>query len=149
MIKQSHLNACRTIIKYHSDDDLSFGDRIDSRAIINVTLIIKGRRHPFTLWTSHVSHHHGLVRFQVSDRKLVKHTTEMILWSMILPYKTVSENHICYSVEAAVCRQFISARRPSRDSRYAAFLCTHCASTLFSHMCENSVYAQCVQRNAA
>ena len=40
-------------------------------------------------------------------------------------------------VEAAVRRQFISARRPSRDSRYAAFLCTHCAYTLFSHMCHN------------
>jgi hypothetical protein len=51
----------------------------DSRAIINAALAIAGLRYPFTLWTSHVSHHHGLVRFQVSDRKLVKHTTEMIL----------------------------------------------------------------------
>ena len=37
-----------------------------------------------TLWTWHVSHHHGWVRFQVSDRKLVNHTTEMNLWSIIL-----------------------------------------------------------------
>ncbi len=40
-------------------------------------------------------------------------------------------------VEAAPRRQFISVRRPSRDSRYAAFLRTHCAYTLFSHMCYN------------
>jgi hypothetical protein len=51
----------------------------DLRAIINAMLAIIGLRFLFTLWTSHVSHHHGLVRFQVSDRKLVKHTTEMIL----------------------------------------------------------------------
>ncbi len=60
------------------------GNWKDSRAIINATLTIAGLRYPFTLCTSHVSHHHGLVRFKVSDRKLVKHTTEMILWSMIL-----------------------------------------------------------------
>ena len=30
------------------------------------------------------SHHHGWVRFQVSDRKLIEYTTEMILWSIIL-----------------------------------------------------------------
>jgi hypothetical protein len=46
-------------------------------------------------------------------------------------------------VEAAVRRQFISARRPSRDSRYAAFLCTHCAYTLFSHMCYNRYPPTC------
>ena len=40
-------------------------------------------------------------------------------------------------VEAALRRQFISVRRPSRDSRYAAFLCTHCAYTLYTHMCYN------------
>ncbi len=40
-------------------------------------------------------------------------------------------------VEAALRRQFISVRRHSRDSRYAAFLRTHCAYTLFSHMCYN------------
>jgi hypothetical protein len=38
-------------------------------------------------------------------------------------------------VEAAVRRQFISARRPSRDSRYAAFLSIHCAYTLVAHTC--------------
>ena len=43
-----------------------------------------GQQNLITLWTSHASHHHGIVRFQVSDRKLVKHTTEMILRSMIL-----------------------------------------------------------------
>jgi hypothetical protein len=34
---------------------------------------------------SQVPHHHGWERLQVSDRKLVNHTTEMILWSIILP----------------------------------------------------------------
>ena len=37
-----------------------------------------------TLWTCHVFNHHGWVRFQVSDRKLVNHTSVMILWSIIL-----------------------------------------------------------------
>ncbi len=46
-------------------------------------------------------------------------------------------NTVLSIVEAAVCRQLISARRPSRDSRYAAFLCTLCAYTLFTHMCYN------------
>ncbi len=46
-------------------------------------------------------------------------------------------------VEAAVRRQFISARRPSIDSRSAAFLCTHCAYTLFSHMCYNRYPPTC------
>ena len=32
------------------------------------------------------SHHHGWVRFQVSDRKLIEYTTEMILWSIILTF---------------------------------------------------------------
>jgi hypothetical protein len=40
-------------------------------------------------------------------------------------------------VEAALRRQFISVIRPSRDSRYAAFLFTHCAYTLYTHMCYN------------
>ncbi len=46
-------------------------------------------------------------------------------------------------VEAALRRQFISVRRPSRDSRYAASLCTHCAYTLFSHMCYNRYPPTC------
>ena len=62
------------------------GIKNDPRAIINAAKTITGLSHLFTLWTSHVTHHHGLVRFQVSDRKLVKHTTEMILWSMILTH---------------------------------------------------------------
>jgi hypothetical protein len=64
---------------HHSDYDLSFGNHKDPRAIINAALSIAGLNRLFTPWTSHLSHHHGLVRFQVSDRKLVKHTTEMIL----------------------------------------------------------------------
>ena len=51
-----------------------------------------GQRNLFTLWTSHASHHHGLIRFQVSDRKLVKYTTEMILWSMIFKKIYISEH---------------------------------------------------------
>ena len=52
-----------------------------------------GQQNLITLWTSHASHHHGLVRFQVSDRKLVKHTTEMILWNMILKIKIYISEH--------------------------------------------------------
>ncbi len=79
MLEDSEDAEASIIERYHSDDDLSFGDRNDPRAIINATITIAGSCHLFTLWTSHASHHHGLVRFQVSDRKLVKHTTEMIL----------------------------------------------------------------------
>ena len=32
-----------------------------------------------TLRTSHISHHHGRVRIQVSDKNLIRYTTEMIL----------------------------------------------------------------------
>ena len=51
-------------------------------------------------------------------------------------------------VEAAVCRQLISARRPSRDSRYAAFLSIHCAYTLVAHTCVITVIPHmCIQIN--
>ncbi len=43
-------------------------------------------------------------------------------------------NFLGAPVEAAVRRQFISARRPSRDSRYAA-VHIHCAYTLVAHTC--------------
>jgi hypothetical protein len=52
------------------------------------------------------------------------------------------------SVEAAVCRQLISGRRPSRDSRYAAFLSIHCAYTLVAHTCVITVIPHmCIQIN--
>ncbi len=70
------------------------GLKNDPRAIINAAKIWGDLHYLFTLWTSHVTHHHGLVRFQVSDRKLVKHTTEMILWSMILTDFAGSKNPI-------------------------------------------------------
>jgi len=44
--------------------------KCDPRAIINVTITITGSCNLFTLWTGHVPHHHGLIRFQVSDRNL-------------------------------------------------------------------------------
>jgi hypothetical protein len=51
-------------------------------------------------------------------------------------------------VEAAVCRQLISARRPSRDSGYAAFLSIHCAYTLVAHTCVITVIPHtCIQIN--
>ena len=42
----------------------------------------------FTLKNCCSTHHRGLVRFRISDRKFVNHTTEMILWSMILTLLT-------------------------------------------------------------
>ncbi len=60
--------------------DHTSDQRSDHQCAVDQSVI----RHLFTLRTSYMTHHHGLVRFQVSDRKLVKHTTEMILWSMIL-----------------------------------------------------------------
>ncbi len=51
----------------------------ETQAIINITIIVTDQCYLITLWTSHVPHHHGLVRFQVSDKNLVMHTTEMIL----------------------------------------------------------------------
>lgn len=41
-------------------------------------------RHLFTLRRRCSPHHRGLIRLRISDRKFVNHTTEMILWSMIL-----------------------------------------------------------------
>ena len=48
---------------------------------------ISGKRHQylFTLRMTCSTHQRGLVRFRISDRKFVNHTTETILWSMILP----------------------------------------------------------------
>ncbi len=55
---------------------------------------------------------------------------------------------ICIFVEAAVCRQLISARRPSRVSGYAAFLSIHCAYTLVAHTCVLTVIPHmCIQIN--
>jgi hypothetical protein len=77
MIKRCSLHPFRN---YHSDDDLSFGNhkrspsdhqRSDHHNWFSATLSRSGQ-------AMH-DHHHGLVRFQVTDRKLVKHTTEMIL----------------------------------------------------------------------
>ena len=40
--------------------------------------------HLFTLRRSCSTHHRGLIRFRISDRKFVNQTTEMTIWSMIL-----------------------------------------------------------------
>ena len=40
----------------------------------------------FMLWRLGRAHHRRLIGLQISDRKSVNHTTEMILWSMILPF---------------------------------------------------------------
>ena len=54
------------------------------QAIINVWDFPREVWNLFTLWKSCPTHHRGLIRFRISDRKFVNHTTEMILWSMIL-----------------------------------------------------------------
>ena len=72
----------------HSDDDM-FYSKISRSPSDHQWFDPFQDRNLFTLWTRHVSHHHGWVRFQVSDRKLVNHTTEMILWSIILVWLTL------------------------------------------------------------
>ncbi len=54
------------------------------QAIINVWDFPREIWNLFTLWKSCPTHHRGLIWFRISDRKFVNHTTEMILWSMIL-----------------------------------------------------------------
>ena len=54
------------------------------QAIINASDFPEEIWNLFTLWKSCPTHHRGLIRFRISDRKFVNHTTEMILWSMIL-----------------------------------------------------------------
>jgi hypothetical protein len=54
------------------------------QAIINVSDFLQEVWNLFTLWKICPTHHRGSIRFRISDRKLVNHTTEMILWSMIL-----------------------------------------------------------------
>ena len=54
------------------------------QAIINVWDFPREVWNLFTLWKSCPTHHRGLIWFRISDRKFVNHTTEMILWSMIL-----------------------------------------------------------------
>ena len=71
---------------YHSGNDLSIMNILEtftqSPMIWNCRFQIL-----LMLRTSHVPHHHGWTRSQVSDRKPVNHTTEMILWSIILQSK--------------------------------------------------------------
>ena len=55
------------------------------QAIINARFSAKSRSpHLFTLRKRDTAHHRGLVSLRISDGKFVNHTTEMILWSMIL-----------------------------------------------------------------
>ena len=69
----------------HSDSTSSFHlSFIERWAIINASDLHEKFQHLFTLKNCCSTHHRGLVRFRISDRKFVNHTTEMILWSMIL-----------------------------------------------------------------
>ena len=53
-------------------------------AIINVSDLCWEFWYLLTLRSCCSTHHRRLIRFWISDRKFVNHTTEMILWSMIL-----------------------------------------------------------------
>ena len=64
-----------------------YADSIDcEHAIIDASAVDKGHLHIdfLMLRKSCKPHHHGLVGLQISDRKFVNQTTEIILRSMIL-----------------------------------------------------------------
>ena len=71
----------------------------EKRAIINVPdLLRKEFRYLFTLRNSCSTHHRGLIWFRISDRKFVNHTTEMILWSMILTWVEIFHYLVCFQL---------------------------------------------------
>ena len=79
------LEEVNSIWESHSDSISSFHLSVIERwAIINALNLHEKSQHLFTLKNCCSTHHRGLVRFRISDRKFVIHTTEMILWSMIL-----------------------------------------------------------------
>ena len=68
---------------------------MERQAIINVHAATAGADATWTFSRSEqetLPHHHGWVRLRFSDRKIVNHTTEMILWSMILKYFRIVRN---------------------------------------------------------
>ena len=74
--------------RYHSDNDKSVPVRDKGLLSERSPMIWAHGNDPqilLTLRTCHVPHQHGCVRLQVSDKKLINYTTEMILWSIILP----------------------------------------------------------------
>ena len=74
--------------RYHSDNDKSVPVRDQGLLSERSPMIWAHGNDPkilLTLRTCHVPHQHGCVRLQVSDKKLINYTTEMILWSIILP----------------------------------------------------------------
>ena len=74
--------------RYHSDNDKSVPMRDQGLLSERSPMIWAHGNDPkilLTLRTCHVPHQHGCVRLQVSDKKLINYTTEMILWSIILP----------------------------------------------------------------
>ena len=72
-------------LENHSDSTSSLHPPVIGRwAIINVSDLCREFWYLFTLRSCCSTHHRGLIRFRISDGKFVNHTTEMILWSMIL-----------------------------------------------------------------
>ena len=101
MVKQNKINKQSDVIfcnswvvsgenlqRYHSENDKSIPVRDQGLLSERSPMIWAHGNDPqilLTLRTCHVSHQHGCVRLQVSDKKLINYTTEMILWSIILP----------------------------------------------------------------
>jgi hypothetical protein len=85
------------------------------QAIINVSDFLKEVWNLFTLWKSCPTNHRGLIRFRISDRKFVNHTTEMILWSMILVDACMIFVHTEGNVENVLkVEAMVKSRRLSR-----------------------------------
>ena len=85
------------------------------QAIINVSDFPEVIWNLFTLKKCCLTHHRGLIRFRISDRKFVNHTTEMILWSMILVDACMIFVHTEGNVENVLkVEAMVKSRRLSR-----------------------------------
>ena len=65
-----------------------------SKVTFQISFMLRNWSYPSSSW---------LDRLRISDRKFVNHTTEMILWSMILIYKGLLKNYMisydCKTIE--------------------------------------------------
>ena len=90
-------------------------------AIINVSDLYREFWYLFTLRSCCSTHHRRLIRFRISDGKFVNHTTEMILWSMIL-----SINHRFCLCNKTIIRLQIGEQNfePSNDMMHLGLYAT-------------------------
>ena len=94
-VVKNAIYGSRKLIPYHSDSNLSVCHPQGSSKRSSMFWVSwKESQNLFMLWKSCSPHHHGLIRFRISDRKFIIQTTEMILWSMILLFSWNKRCHI-------------------------------------------------------